>query len=65
MTYSGFYLRRASAENVLATCRRRGWDPTIRRAFGIWIVQVALEAPRPAVPAAAKRPVPVASRHAA
>jgi hypothetical protein len=65
MTYSGFYLRRTSADSALATCQRRGWEPSLRRVFGLWIVQVAIEAPRPALTAAARQPVSVAGRHAA
>ena len=46
--YSGYYLRRSTAEAALRTCHRRGWEPTLRRAHGLWIVSVRLEAPQPA-----------------
>ena len=40
MTYSGHYLRRSSAERAYRTCHRRGWEPTLGRRFGVWIVAV-------------------------
>ena len=40
MTYSGHYLRRSSAERAFRTCHRRGWEPTLGRRFGVWVVSV-------------------------
>jgi hypothetical protein len=39
---SGWYLRRRSAEAGLRVCRRRGWEPTLRRTLGVWIVRVEI-----------------------
>lgn len=43
MRYSSYYLRRSTAENVFRVCHRRGWEPTLRRAFGLWNVRVAID----------------------
>jgi hypothetical protein len=52
--YSGYYLRRSTAEAALRTCHRRGWEPTLRRSFGIWVVGVHIEAPEPVAVGAAQ-----------
>jgi hypothetical protein len=47
--YSGLYLRRSTAENAFRTCHRRGWDPTLGRRLGVWIIGVAIDPLQPAV----------------
>ena len=47
MTYSGYYLRRTSAENAFRTCHRRGWEPLLRRVLGVWVLSVSIEAHQP------------------
>ena len=47
--YSSYYLKRSTAEAALRTCHRRGWEPTLRRSFGVWIVSVRIDVPGPAV----------------
>lgn len=39
-TYHGCYLRRASADRMMRVCHRRGWEPTLSRRFGVWIITV-------------------------
>jgi hypothetical protein len=53
--YSGHYLRRSSAEAAFRVCQRRGWEPTLDRRFGVWVVGVRIDAPAPAA-AAARQP---------
>lgn len=52
MRYSSYYLRRSTAENAFRVCHRRGWEPTLRRAYGLWNVCVAIEPLQPVVPVA-------------
>ncbi|MDE3025653.1 MAG: hypothetical protein KGI93_08795, partial [Acidobacteriota bacterium] len=40
---------RGSAETAFRTCHRRGWEPTLERRLGVWIVDVRLDAPQFAV----------------
>jgi hypothetical protein len=47
VTYSGYYLRRTSAENAFRTCHRRGWEPLLRRVLGVWVLRVSLEPLQP------------------
>jgi hypothetical protein len=63
LTYSGYYLRRATAEKAFRTCHRRGWEPTLQRRLGFWIVGVRIEALQPV--AAAVQPELTRSRQPA
>jgi hypothetical protein len=47
VTYSGYYLRRTSAENAFRICHRRGWEPALGRRFGVWVVRVELDELQP------------------
>lgn len=43
VTYSGYYIRHRSAEQAFRTCHRRGWEPTLARRLGVWVVGVRID----------------------